>query len=290
MGDGAELTSTLRAIADENPSRQVPEPPRARSHLSLRGIERRVVAFAAAAGLALRRGDPASPLRGPPGQHKRVAFTRTLPLSELRNGAHRRKASLTALLLAAVAQALERWQRARSVVPPPALHALVPVSLRGRVGGEAHNAFASVSVTLPMTQGAEQLRLDRIGAELAQIAHDDRAVVWATLIAAAGLAAPWAVRLAVRRVSRSASLVVSSVAGPSERLHLGGVELRDMFVCVPAPGDIALSIALVSQGGRVSLSVLADARVIGDARGLSTLVDAELRALVLDQRGTSTAS
>jgi diacylglycerol O-acyltransferase len=96
------------------------------------------------------------------------------------------------------------------------------------------------------------------------------------LVGAAGASGRSVERLAVSFFSRKASVVVSSVRGPTGPLHIGGALLRDILVWAPAPGTIALSVTLMSYTDRVRVGVAADERVIGDA---APLVAALERAL-----------
>lgn len=283
MGDGAEFISVLRTVSDEGQSAGKSFSP-ASTKVARHGVWRRLGGVVGAALLALSGPDPASALRGRLGVRKRAAFSEALPLEPLLLAARAEQTTLTGLLLVAVAAAVERWRPPAAEPPPPRLRALLPVNLRAEGGGTASNEFASVFISLPIADVDRPLRLHQIRAELARIAEYDRVMIWAHLVKAAGLAVPALTRRAVRRVSSKASLVISNVPGPREVLHLGGSRLRDIFVCAPAPGGIALSVTLSSYAGQLRLSMLADARVVPAPNVLLRLIEGELRAFARPPR------
>lgn len=276
MGDGGELISVLRAVSDggQAAGTSVRAPSAKAAH---HGIWGRIGGVFGAARLALSGPDPASALQGRIGARKRAAFSEAVPLEPLLLAARAEQTTLTALLLAAVAAALERWRPSAAGPAPPRLRALLPVNLRTEGESRASNEFASVFVSLPIADVDGRLRLHEIRAELARTAEHDRAAIWAHLIRTAGHAIPALTERAVKLLSSKASLVISNVPGPREVLHLGGARLRDLLVCAPAPGGIALSVTLSSYAGRVRLSLLADARVIPDPNSLLQLIEGELQ-------------
>ena len=96
--------------------------------------------------------------------------------------------------------------------------------------------------------------------------------------AASALAAPlerWGVTL----FSRKASVVVSSVRGPSESVRVCGSRLADVVVWAPAPGTIGVAVTMMSYSGRVRIAVSTDARAIGDPAAIVRRVEQALGAL-----------
>lgn len=279
LGDGSALVSLLHALSDEASEGIPPWPPAASAARAARKAARkapRVADWTSALMNALVRRDPASPLRGVPGPRKLVRFSEALSLDALLDTARAKQATLTALLLAAVAGALSAWRPDGRPGPPSSLHALMPVNLRAAGSRLALNDFASVVVSLPMNIADGEARLCATRGELARIKEHGQARAWGQLVRIAGVAAPALERYAVRRISRAASLVVSNVAGPSRALHWAGAAVRDLWVCAPTPGNIALSLTLISYAGRARLSALADARVVGDPRELLRSIERQL--------------
>jgi hypothetical protein len=74
--------------------------------------------------------------------------------------------------------------------------------------------------------------------------------------------APGIERQALRRWSRRASLVVSSLAGPTAPLRLAGHPVRSIVVWAPSPASIGLSLTFFGYDGALRLGALADSAVM----------------------------
>jgi hypothetical protein len=199
-----------------------------------------------------------------------------MPLSDLASRAHASGVTVTEMLLAAVAGALGERLAAADGRREGAVHALVPVSVRAGVSAAAGNRFTSVLVPLPIAvlDPSQRLRLAADGLRAAR----SRTIVGAgvRLVGAAGLVGGAIERLGVSLFSHKASVVVSSVRGPGEPLHLGGSLLRDIIVWAPPPGAIALAVTLMSYAGGVRVGVSADARAIGDPGPIARAIERDL--------------
>jgi diacylglycerol O-acyltransferase / wax synthase len=181
------------------------------------------------------------------------------------------------MLLAAVASALRaRLSAAGRHVHDLVVHALVPVSLHDTSHAPTGNEYASVFVALPLADLSPDERTQRISDSF-RMARARGAVRASThLVGAASAAGRSVERRLVSFFSRRATVVVSSVRGPSQPLHLGGVLVRDVLVWAPAPGNVPLSVSLMSYADRVRIGVAADARVIGEPGSIVDFLERQL--------------
>ena len=277
IADGAALAGVLAGLADENvggalaAARSDPSRDAGRLLRLLGGV-------AGAARLAVRSPDPATALHRPLGIRKRVACSAPLSLADLAAKAHAVGATVTEILLAAVAEALHAWLGPGGPARDLTVHALVPVSLAAPSGGSSGNHYASVFVALPLGDIPPNERLRRIARSLRSARAQGALGAAAHLAGASAAAGRWLERVAVTRFSRKASVVVSSVRGPASPLHIGGALLRDAVVWAPAPGNVALSVTLMSYAGRVRVGILADERAIGDPAPIAAAVERGLGA------------
>jgi diacylglycerol O-acyltransferase len=152
------------------------------------------------------------------------------------------------------------------------------VGLADPSGGRSGNHYASVFVALPLGELAPDERLRRVARSLRAARSRGALGAAAHLAGASAAAGRWLERVAVRRFSRKASVVVSSVRGPGRPLHIGGALLRDAVVWAPAPGSVALAVTLMSYAGRVRVGILADECAIGDPAPLAAAVERGLGA------------
>ena len=272
LADGARLLEVLGLLGDGQPTPRAERGAargRARLGLPLRAWHL-VRGLRGAASLALRKPDPDSPLHVRLRGRKRVALSNAMDLAGVVERAHRAGASTMASMLAAVAGALHHAMR---FAPELTLHALVPVPTAA-VPGEAGNRFASVFVPLPVGEVERDERVRAIQRALSSARR--RAPAAARIVEAAGVATAAIERAGVRALSRRASLMVSNVRGPEQRIRIAGALVTDMVAFAPSAGRIALGVTFMSYAGRLRAAVAIDASVAADPRVLAERIAAEL--------------
>lgn len=261
MADGRALVSLLEELADDA------TPPegtsRALAPASRQG--RRTRFFGQLGGLfriLTLSGDPDSPLRGAPSGHKRVAWSEGIPLDAIKSIARARGHHVTDVLLAGVAGALDRYQRDHGQTPR-SIRALLPVALPTKPSADGSgNHFASVFVRLPIAVADPQARLEAIAHDMTLLRAWGQSRTAIGLTRLAGSVAPAVERWAMLRWSRRASLVVSSLAGPTAPLRMAGRPIRSINVWAPAPASIGLSLTLFGYAGALWAGALADTAVV----------------------------
>jgi diacylglycerol O-acyltransferase len=224
--------------------------------------------------------DPATPLQGRLGVQKRVAWSRPHPLARLADGAHRAKVTLNDVVLAATAGALRRYLLARTGSPPRSdVRALVPVNLR-RLGSdpEAGNRFGLVYVTLPLTQASAGDRIAVVRQRMDAIKQTPEAVMAFGVLGAMGLANAAVERFGVDLFTKKATVLVTSIPGPTAPLRLAGHEIEALLVWAPASGGIGITISVLTYAGRLQIGIRADARLVPDPAAIAAALDDELTA------------
>jgi hypothetical protein len=233
----------------------------------------------AASRLALARPDPETALRGPLDGWKVLAFSRPLPLDELHATAHALGVTVTGLLLAAVTGACRAELLPDGCADDLVLHALVPIELQHDAGHMLGNHYGSTLVALPVGIADLRARIRRVSSEARVLRSRMAGVAGASLAAAAGAVAAVVERAGLELYSRKATVVVSSVRGPSTTVHLCGAAVRDVIVWAPASGSIALSVTLMSYAGQVHIGVAADTGVLADAHRVVEELEREIAAM-----------
>jgi diacylglycerol O-acyltransferase len=281
LADGSALLSLLAELADERTaSTPPPSSSPARGH---RSRVWQIAAGAAAAGkLALHRADPITALnRAHPTGQKHLAYSTDVPLATLRHIAHALDTTVTGVLLLAVTGALRAELGDVEAKEAPLLHALVPVDTRaGAPASAMGNRFGSVLVPLPVGTADLEGRVAGVREATRSLGSRASGIAATRVAAAAGAVSAIVERIGVEVFSRKASAVVSSVRGPTSAVHICGAFVRDVVVWAPAPGNIGVSVTLMSYANRARIAAAVDAHVVDDARRIVHELEQELEGLL----------
>ena len=211
-----------------------------------------------------------TPLRGTPSLPKQVAWSGPVPLEEIKTIGRRLGGTVNDVLLTALAGALRRYLQARQDLPDDvSLRALVMVNRRPE-GAEAElgNQISAVFLPLPVeiADPAERLaelkrRMDGLKDSL-QPAMILRALEAVSRVPSTALA--WTVSFLTSR----ATVLLTNVKGPQERLYLAGAPLEEIMFWIPRYGGIGLGISILSYAGQVRLGILSDKDIVPDPENI----------------------
>lgn len=281
VGDGVALVGLLLSLTDEGAGLS-PEvvglvPEKAKGPFA---IARQAAEQAMALGrILLLPAEPPSPLRGPLGIRKRMAWSGPLPLESLKRHARARTVKLNDLLLSAVAGALHHYVIAHGGYART-FRALVPVYVQGHATeGDLGNHFGLVFVDLPSEIADPEQRILATKRVMDAVKSAPDALVALTVLSAMGMASEDIERLGIDIFTRKASLLVTNVPGPPVPLHFAGEPLDTLLVWAPVSGNVGLGVSILSYAGSVRLGVSADAGVVPAPREIVALFERELAAL-----------
>jgi len=283
LGDGVALVRVLLELTDEGAGRGEP----ARVGVSVPPLAPRATAVArelathvgVAAKLLALPPDPPNPFKGQLGTRKAAAWSRPLQLAAIKETAGRLGASMNDLMLTAVAGALRAHQLDAGTSPVDGIRALVPVYLRQGGAARRSNQFGIVFVPLPLAATDAGARLRALKDTMDRLKASAEARVAMGVIGLMGLANAATERLGVEIFTQKATLLVTNVPGPSERVHLTGAPLRDLMVWAPVSGRVGLGVSILSYAGAIRIGVSADARLLPRPGELVARLEAELAAL-----------
>jgi WS/DGAT/MGAT family acyltransferase len=182
-------------------------------------------------------------------------------LDDVRATGHALGGTVNDVALTAVAAGLAGLLAGRPDDPPRAVHALVPVSLRGP---DEHtslgNRVAAMIVPLPTEKGTIQDRFATVrrAARFAK-AHHQQDLALALLTMPEYWPEPLVVGLS-RLIHRQpfANLVVTNVPGPPRPLYLMGSQLLEVFPVVPLARNLTVSVGILSYGDQLTIGLWAD--------------------------------
>lgn len=278
IGDGFALVRLLLSLTD---AERGPEPrwvnralPRAQGPL---GWARLAVADAVAAvRLLTLPPDPETALNGPLGVRKRIAWSAPLPIAPLEQRAHAAGATITDLVLAALAGAFGEHLEAHGGVPEGGeVRAMVPVNLRSS-GDGLGNRFGLVYVPLPVGERDAGARLEEVAERMTAAKSSPDAVVAFGVLGLMGLANAAVERFGVELFSRKATVMATSIPGPRTPVWLAGRRLGQLIVFAPASGQIGITLSMISYAGAVTLGVASDERLLPDPQALIAAIERRL--------------
>jgi diacylglycerol O-acyltransferase / wax synthase len=286
IADGIALAEVMLSITD-GPDAEAPRrPPRTHAeedegphhgllHDLVEGVRRDT---ATAAKLLASPPDAATALRQPLSGTRRVAWTQPFPLQRVKDSCHRLRVTVNDMLLAALAATLAA-QLGEDGELPEEIHAMVPVNLRPPdrpVPAELGNDFALILLELPLAEVRPAERLRQVNSRMNSLKHSHEAPISFGLLSAIGKTPPWVEGRLIEFFTEKASMVVTNVPGPSERLSFAGAPIDGVLVWAPCSGSLGLTVSIFSYAGEVSVGFMADTALLADPAPLARVYEAEL--------------
>ena len=77
-----------------------------------------------------------------------------------------------------------------------------------------------------------------------------------------------ALALALGYLTSKATVIVTNVKGPQERLYLLGVPVEEIMAWIPRYGGIGIGISILSYAGQVRLGVVSDDAIVPDPENI----------------------
>jgi diacylglycerol O-acyltransferase len=216
--------------------------------------------------LTFRPPDPKTPLKGPLGEEKRVAWSRGLPMEEIQELRRGLGGTLNDVLMTAVTGGLRRYLAQRGETRDRlSFRALVPVSIRPlEEMSNLGNRFGLVLLSLPVGISDPLERLEELRRRFRKLHRSMEPMVAYKILSAMGQSPRGIQRLVMRFFTAKATAVMTSVPGPRQVLYMAGRAVRGMMFWVPHPGALALGLSILSYAGEVRLGVAVDSGLVPD--------------------------
>jgi WS/DGAT/MGAT family acyltransferase len=228
-----------------------------------------------------RSPDPKTVYKGKLGVAKRVAWSASVPVEDVKTVGRALGCTVNDVLLTAMAGGLRRYLAAHGGVPGPLnFRAAMPVNLRPLERmADLGNQFGLVFLSLPVGIEDPVERLAELKRRSAKLKRSAEPVVVLGILKAMGALPMWVHRLVVKIFAAKTTAVMTNVPGPRQRLYLAGREIRDVFFWVPQSGRVGLGISIFSYAGQVRLGVGTDAGLVPDPQVLVDGFHDEFQAL-----------
>lgn len=218
----------------------------------------------AAGKLVLRAPDPHTIFKGKLGIAKRAAWSRPLPMSEIKAMRKATGATVNDLMTAAVAGGLRRYMESHGEEPVD-FRAAVPVNLRRPNDmGDLGNKFGLVFLDLPVSVVDMPRRLAIVRHRMETLKESMEAPVSLDILGVMGASAQAIQDTAVRLIGSKATTVLTNVPGPPIPLYLAGQPITGLMFWVPQSGRLGLGISVLSYANNIHLGIATDAGLVPD--------------------------
>jgi WS/DGAT/MGAT family acyltransferase len=237
--------------------------------------------MAAMSKLLWRPRDPNTIFKGELGIPKQVAWSRPVPLADVKAVGRAVEGTVNDVMLAAATGALRRYLVDRGeAVQGLSIRAGVSVNLRApSIQPSLGNQAGAVLVELPVGLNTALDRLLHVKRGIDEIKNSpEPSVVWALMNALGKAPADTQEKLVQTYCTRETA-VIANVPGPGETVYLAGAPLSSLMFWVPALGGAGLCLSIASYAGQVWFGVGTDQGLVPDPDELIAGFHAEFDAL-----------
>ncbi len=227
--------------------------------LAVRGGQMAGRLVAVLAKLALMTTDDKTAFKGEVGVGKAVAWSKGIPLDDVKFVKNAVGATVNDVLVAAMAGALRRYVETRGDDPDgKEIRAMVPVDIRAPDDTKLTNRFALVYLPLPIGIADPMDRLFATKRSMDAIKRSPEALVTYQAIAGLGVVSDRIAKGVRGYYADKVSVVLTNVPGPSQKLYFAGKLLDTIVFWVPQSGSIGVGISIFSYAGQVNIGLITD--------------------------------
>jgi diacylglycerol O-acyltransferase / wax synthase len=220
----------------------------------------------AASRLLLRSPDPITPFKGKLGVTKRAAWSRPLPLHEVKRIKKATQTTVNDVLISAMVGGLRHYLITHGKeVEGLNFRAAVPVNLRKNEDlGKLGNKFGLVFLSLPVGIADPLERLAEVHRRMEELKNSAEAPVAMGILSAMGLSPGEIQNLILKIFAAKATAVMTNVPGPQFPLYMADKEIDSLMFWVPQSGRLGLGVSILSYAGQVFLGVATDRGLVPD--------------------------
>jgi len=242
---------------------------------------RRAAGVPAFARLAGRWPDPRTPLKGKLSGRKVVAWSRPVPLADVRAAKAAVGGTVNDVLLATIAGGLRRYLEKKGALRDGlSFRAVVPVSLRPLTEmSHLGNQFGLVFLPLPVGIDGGRARLAALQRRMKSLKNSVEPMVVLYVLGLLGRVPKPLQSLVLRIFGTKGTAVLTSVPGPSRPLYVAGRAIDGFVFWVPQSGRLGVGISIMTYAGQVRVGVTADAGLVPDPEAIIAGFEEELAFL-----------
>jgi diacylglycerol O-acyltransferase len=239
---------------------------------------------------------PRTPWNRPITPHRRFAFT-TIPLDDAKTVRRAFGCTFNDVVMALCSGALRRYLLLHECLPPEALIAMVPVSVRsGDETDTYQNRVSFLLADLATNEADPVKRLRRVQESMTSAKEDFKAIPADTLQDYTQFAPPAVAARAMRMYSRLRiadrmnppfNLIISNVPGPAEPLYSAGARLKHFYPVSSLADGQGLNMTVQSYNGNLDFGFIACRELVPDLWLLTDLLQESMQELLDAAAGVS---
>lgn len=216
--------------------------------------------------LLLRSNDPDSLFKGKLGTQKRAAWSRPLPLKDVKAIKNVTQTTVNDVLVSALTGSLRRYLVERGQdVRGLNFRAGVPVNLRqpdemGTLG----NKFGLFFLDMPVGLADPLDRLNEVHIRMQGLKSSQEGPAGLAILSTMGVTPKELHGSLVEMFGKKLTAVLTNVPGPPMPLYMAGKRLDGIMFWVPQSGRVGLGISIISYANKVFLGVATDAGLVPD--------------------------
>lgn len=234
------------------------------------------------ARLATMPADPESVFKGTLCTRKVCAWSKIMPLDQVKAFSKANGATINDVLLTGVTGALRSYMVGRKIeVDGLNIRAVVPVNLRPESEiVKLGNRFGLVFLELPIGIANRNQRLRELKRRMDAIKASSEPMVIYGLLNAVGITGPKIESIALKLFGSKATAVMTNVPGPREEIYLAGKAMRSMMFWVPQSAKLGLGVSILSYAGQVRLGVATDSGLAPDPETIIEAFQKEMEQMM----------
>lgn len=216
--------------------------------------------------LLMKKPDPITRFKGQLHVRKVPAWSKPIPLDDVKAIKNVFKGTVNDVLLTAMTGGLRRYLLEKGDdVTDLKFRAAVPVNLRppGK-GTELGNHFGLVFLTLPVGIEDPLERMVKLKKRMDRIKNSPEAIVAIGILRAIGMTPLEIQRIIVGIFGAKSTAVMTNVPGPKDAFFLAGQKVDTVMFWVPMSGRVGLGVSIFSYNNMVRLGIATDAALVPD--------------------------
>lgn len=228
--------------------------------------------------------DPRTRFKGPLSTVKRIAWSESLPLPEVKHVGRALGCSINDVLLSCVAGALRAYllDVGEKNLDGLDIRASVPVNLRPESKlDQLGNYFGVVFLSLPIGVANPIERVYEVRRRMEEIKGSYDAVIALGLLSVLGMLPNVVEQPAIEYFSTKSTAVMTNVPGPREQIYMAGSPVRDLNFWVPQSGEIGMGVSILSYNDHVNFGVMTDKKLVPEPARIVERFGAEFEKLLL---------
>jgi WS/DGAT/MGAT family acyltransferase len=234
------------------------------------------------ARVTLMLPDSRSVLKGQLSVARHMAWSRPLPVDEVKAVGRAAGATINDVIVSSLAGGLQRYMQSRGQeVARIKMRAMMPVNLRpaDESPETLGNRFGLYASDLPMAVTDPLARLAAFKQHIDYLKQTPEGFVTRAIVEVCGMTPVEVERLVIRFFTSKTSVVITNVAGPKQRLYLAGNPIRQINFWVPQTAGLGLGVSIFSYMGEIVVGVMANGKLVPDPEAIVAAFEAEYAAL-----------